>query len=130
MASANATAYCAVIGALAPACLLWFYPGEDREVTNRSPADRRGSASQSERDQPFVDVPPSIGPVVFGTLGVGWVMVRCPQQYDELMRRAGGVWEPGARQWLVERRRIGPVIRELERIVDPLFRRVGIHLDG
>jgi hypothetical protein len=46
------------------------------------------------------------------------------------MRRAGGVWEPGARQWLVERRRIGPVIRELERTVDPLFRRVGIHLDG
>ena len=35
---------------------------------------------------------------------------------DELMRRAGGVWEPGARQWLVERRRMGPVIRELERM--------------
>jgi len=31
------------------------------------------------------------------------------------MRRAGGVWEPGARQWLIERRRIGPVIRELGR---------------
>ena len=44
---------------------------------------------------------------------------------DELMRRAGGVWEPGARQWLVERRRMGPVIRELERIVDPLFRQAG-----
>jgi hypothetical protein len=28
----------------------------------------------------------------------------------------------GRRQWLVERRRIGPVIRELERFVDPLFR--------
>jgi hypothetical protein len=40
------------------------------------------------------------------------------------------VWEPGARQWLLERRRIGPVIRELERTVDPLFRRAGIHLDG
>ena len=47
--------------------------------------------------QALADVPPSIGPVVFGTLGVGWVMVRCPRQYDELMRRAGGVWEPGAR---------------------------------
>jgi hypothetical protein len=57
-------------------------------------------------------------------------MVRCPPEYDELMRRAGGVWEPGARQWLVERRRIRPVLRELERTVDPLFRRVGIHLDG
>jgi hypothetical protein len=76
------------------------------------------------------DVPPSIGPVVFGTMGVGWVPVQCPHEYDELMRRAGGVWEPGARQWLIERRRIGPVIRELERTVDPLFRRVGIHLDG
>jgi len=62
------------------------------------------------RDRVLADVPPSIGPVVFGTLGVGWVMVRCPRQYDELMRGAGGVWEPGARQWLVERRRIGPVI--------------------
>jgi hypothetical protein len=77
----------------------------------------------------LVDVPPSIGPVVFGTLGVGWVMVRCPSQYDGLMRRAGGVWEPAARQWLVERRRIGPVIRELKRTVDPLFRRVGINLE-
>jgi hypothetical protein len=62
---------------------------------------------------------------VFGALGVGWVMVRCPRDYDELMRRAGGVWEPGAR-WLVERRRIGPVIRELESTVDPLFRQAGI----
>jgi hypothetical protein len=39
------------------------------------------------------------------------------------------VWEPGARQWLVERRRIGPVIRELERTVDPLFRHAGMRLD-
>jgi hypothetical protein len=45
------------------------------------------------------------------------------------MRRAGSVWEPGAQQWLIERRRIGPVIRELERTVDPLFRRVDIKLD-
>ena len=72
--------------------------------------------------------PSNVGPVLFGTLGVGWIMVRCPSQYDELMRRAGGVWEPGARQWLVQRRRIGPVIRELERIVDPLFRHAGVHL--
>jgi hypothetical protein len=77
-----------------------------------------------------LEVPPSIGPVVFGTLGVGWVMVRCPGEYDGLMRMAGGVWEPSARQWLIERRRIGPVIRELERSVDPLFRRVGMRLDG
>jgi hypothetical protein len=46
------------------------------------------------------------------------------------MRRAGGAWDPGARQWLIERRRIGPVIRELERVVDPLFAQAGIRLPG
>ena len=98
-------------------------------VTNRQPADQRGTAPGRQRSQVLVDVPPSIGPVVFGTSGVAWVMVRCPSEYHDLMRRAGGVWEPGARQWLVERRRIGPVIRELERSVDPLFRQAGIRLD-
>jgi hypothetical protein len=45
------------------------------------------------------------------------------------MRNAGGQWEAGSRRWLIERRRIGPVIRALERATDPLFRRVGIHLE-
>jgi hypothetical protein len=45
-----------------------------------------------------VDVPPSIGPVVFG-VGVGWVTIRCPRQYDELMRRAGGVWYRPRGSW-------------------------------
>ncbi len=76
-----------------------------------------------------VDVPDSIGPVMFGTLG-SWVTIRCPRQYGDLMRRAGATWNPGARQWLIERRRIGPVIRELEGSVDPLFHRVGIKLQG
>lgn len=90
--------------------------------------DRDGSVTRPQRDQALMEVPSNVGPVLFGTLGVGWIMVRCPSQYDELMRRAGGVWEPGARQWLVQRRRIGPVIRELERTVDPLFRHAGLHL--
>jgi hypothetical protein len=51
----------------------------------------------------------SIGPVLFGRLG-GWITARCPRDLDPVMRRAGGVWEPGTRQWLIERRRIGPVI--------------------
>jgi hypothetical protein len=76
----------------------------------------------------LADVPENIGRVVFG-VGVGWVMVRCPRQYDEIMRRAGGTWDAGARQWLIERRRIGPVIRELEHVVDPLFAQAGIRLD-
>ena len=70
-------------------------------------------------------VPSRIGPVEFGALG-GWISVRCPKDYDTLMRRAGGQWEPGTRRWLIERRRIGPVIRALKRSVDPLFRAVGL----
>jgi hypothetical protein len=45
------------------------------------------------------------------------------------MRRAGGQWEPGSRRWLLERRRIGPVIRALRRQTDPLFRQAGMTLD-
>jgi hypothetical protein len=75
-----------------------------------------------------VDVPDSIGPVVFG-VGVGWVTIRCPRQYEDLLRSAGATWDSGSRQWWIERRRIGPVIRELEREVDPLFAQAGIRLD-
>jgi hypothetical protein len=32
--------------------------------------------------------------------------------------------------WLVERRRIGPVMRALERTTDPLFRYAGLSLDA
>jgi hypothetical protein len=73
-------------------------------------------------------VPERIGPVEFGTLG-GMVAVRCPREFDPIMRRAGGLWEPGSRRWLIERRRIGPVIRSLQRVTDPLFRRVGLVLE-
>ena len=73
-------------------------------------------------------MPQRIGPVEFGALG-GWITVRCPRDYDSLMHNAGGQWEPGSRRWLIERRRIGPVIRTLERSVDPLFRTAGIALD-
>jgi hypothetical protein len=73
-------------------------------------------------------VPQRIGPVVFGAQGT-WITVRCPRDYDSLMRNAGGQWEPGSRRWLIERRRIGPVIRMLERSVDPLFRAAGMALD-
>jgi hypothetical protein len=58
------------------------------------------------------DLPARIGPVEFGTLG-GMVAVRCPREFDSIMRRAGGLWDPGSRRWLIERRRIGPVIRSL-----------------
>jgi len=76
----------------------------------------------------MTDLPASIGPVQFGRLG-RQVTVRCPRDLDQVMRRAGGEWDPGGRRWLIERRRIGPVIRELARTVDPLFRQAGIDLD-
>jgi hypothetical protein len=67
-------------------------------------------------------------PVEFAEFG-RIVAVRCPQDFAHILQRAGGVWEPGTRRWLVERRRIGPVIRALQRATDPLFRRAGLTLD-
>jgi hypothetical protein len=57
------------------------------------------------------------------------VAVRCPQEFVHIILRAGGLWEPGSRRWLLERRRIGPVIRVLQQAVDPLFRHAGMSLD-
>jgi hypothetical protein len=37
-----------------------------------------------------------------------------------LLRQAGGEWDPGSRRWLVERWRLGPLIRNLRRTTDPL----------
>ena len=74
-------------------------------------------------------LPTRVGPCEFGQLG-NWITVRCPRELAPLMRHAGGQWEPGSSRWLIERRRIGPLIRRLERVTDPLFRQAGINLDG
>ena len=74
------------------------------------------------------EIPTHIGPCEFGMLG-RQIAVRCPRQFDALMRNAGGQWEAGSRRWLIERRRIGPVIRVLQRQTDPLFRQAGMSLD-
>ena len=37
------------------------------------------------------DVPTRIGPAEFGTLGA-LITVRCPHDFDHLMREAGGQW--------------------------------------
>jgi hypothetical protein len=57
-------------------------------------------------------------------------LVRCPADLAPLLQQAGDVWEPGSRRWLVKRRRMGPLIRNLRRATDPLFRQAGIDLDG
>jgi hypothetical protein len=73
-------------------------------------------------------VPARIGPAEFALIGA-LVAVRCPSDLDPWMRKAGGLREPGSRRWLIERRRIGSVIRNLRRVTDPLFRHAGIDLD-
>jgi hypothetical protein len=49
------------------------------------------------------------------------IAVRCPSDLDPWMQKAGGLWEPGGRRWLIERRRIGP-----HRYKRPLRKRPGI----
>jgi hypothetical protein len=73
--------------------------------------------------------PPShIGPAALSALG-RLVAIRAPRALDPLFQRAGGTWDPGARRWLLERRRLGPVIRALRQNTDPLFRHAGLELD-
>jgi hypothetical protein len=74
-------------------------------------------------------LPARIGPAEFSLL-CRMVTIRCPRELVSLVQKAGGVWEPGSRRWLVEPRRIGPLIRDLRRVTDPLFRRAGLDLDG
>ena len=74
------------------------------------------------------DVPAHIGPVEFSEFST-WLAVRCPTDLEPIVQRAGGIWEPGSRRWLVERRRVGPLVRNLRRATDPLFRHAGLDLD-
>ena len=70
-----------------------------------------------------------IGPCQLSDFGAKWVAVRCPSDFDLLMRQAGGLREPGNRRWLIQRRRVRTLARALWRNTDPLFRRVGLNLD-
>ena len=56
------------------------------------------------------------------------VGVRCPSDLDPLMLKGDGLWEPGIGRWLIEPRRIRPLVCNLRRDTDPLFR-VGLDLD-
>jgi len=76
-----------------------------------------------------MDLPAQIGPVELRPFGA-LIAVRCPEELAPLVARAGGKWEPGSHRWLVERRRLAPLVRALQRATDPLFRRAGLDLDG
>jgi hypothetical protein len=71
-----------------------------------------------------------IGPCALEAWGEKWITVRCPSALAPLVRQSGGVWDPGRRLWLVERRRAGPLMRRLEQATDPLFRQAELNLDG
>ena len=43
------------------------------------------------------------------------VAVRCPRELAHIVQRAGGVWEPGSRRWLVDERCVRPLIVRLRR---------------
>jgi hypothetical protein len=74
-------------------------------------------------------LPVRIGPVEFGELG-RMVAVRCQKEPAHIVQRARRrLGEPGSRRWLVERRRVGPLIGALEAATDPLFRRAGLVLE-
>jgi len=76
----------------------------------------------------IANLPTRIGPAEFSDF-CGMVAVRCPSNLEPLMRQAGGEWDPGLRRWLIERRRMGPLVRNLRRMTDPLFRHAGLSLD-
>ena len=48
-------------------------------------------------------LPARIGPVEFEQFGAKWVAVRCPSEFDELMRLTGGLREAGSQRWLIPR---------------------------
>jgi hypothetical protein len=57
----------------------------------------------------------AIGPCQFVRLGTR-ITIRCPHDYDALMRLAGGVWDPGGGRWFIDPRRI-----QLAAVVDRLI---------
>ena len=73
-------------------------------------------------------MPMRIGTCELSELGA-MVAVRCPSDFEPFVHQTGGLWDPGSRRWLIERWRLGPLMRNLRQATDPLFRRVGMDLD-
>lgn len=71
-----------------------------------------------------LEIPEQIGPVRLQGIA-RLVLVHAPHDFAPLIERAGGSFDKGRRAWWVERRRVGPLIRALEKCADPLFRNAG-----
>ena len=101
------------------------------EALREADAARKGRgrlARLRQRGGASSRIPARIGPVEFCELGGRSRSVgpHEPRSDHAKGRRPG---EPGSRRWPIERRRIGPVRRHLQRTTDPLFRRGRHRLD-
>lgn len=85
--------------------------------------------ARTDADMTACRQPTRVGPAEFSDFGVAYVAVRCPSDLAPLMQRAGGLWEVGSKRWLIPRRRLGPLVRNLRRETDPLFRHAELSLD-
>jgi hypothetical protein len=56
---------------------------------------------------------PEVLPGRIGPAEIALVAVRCPSDLDPWMQKAAGLWDPGGRRWLIERKGMGPLIRNL-----------------
>ena len=94
---------------------------EDKTPGSRRTAGAKGNrptVEQPVEDTRYPDIPAQVGPVRFGRF-CGWVTVRCPYEYSQLVQNAGGMWDPAARRWCVHPRRMDQVLRELLRLSHP-----------
>jgi hypothetical protein len=82
------------------------------------------------RRVPIPPLPAQIGPCQLSPFGEKWNRRPLPGRVQAADAKGRGLWDPASRRWLIERRRIGPVLRALRRDTDPLFRQAGIDLDG
>lgn len=78
---------------------------------------------------PTVDLPAQIGPCSFEAFGAKWFAVRCPDELTSLMRQPAVSGSQAPRRWLIERRSLGALVRQMRQVTDTLFRQGGVSLD-
>jgi hypothetical protein len=76
---------------------------------------------------PLPRFPLQIGPAKLSELGL-LIRVEAPRELVSVIEKRGGIYDKGIRCWWVERRRAAGLIRDLEAVVDPLFRCAGLEL--
>ena len=83
-------------------------------MTGPAARKSRGVLGSDPPCEQLPPIPKHIGLCRFGRLGA-WITVQCPEEFNPLMAKAGAVWDPGERRWLVRLHRLSPVLRKLRR---------------